>query len=285
MAGINIKDMTTGTPLMTDYLLKSDTDGAYTKITIEDLFDFGLFKTAEFENAGFHNSIYRGKSLGTSYTAEQQSQVSAGTFDDMYVGDYWTIAGMRWRIAGFDYLLKSGDANLTDHHLLMIPEWNMMFGDGSTTHYMNGTDTTEGGYKATAMRATHLPTCLETVESAFGSGHILSHKEFISNTVNGDGLASNGEWVSTKIEIPTESMIFGNNINGKATNGMFNTGNMWGQMPIAKLAPHIIRTRDSFWLRDVTSNGAFASMTTDGSAWSSGASNAWIGVRPFFLLY
>ena len=38
-------------------------------------------------NAGFHNSVYRGKYLGSSVTAEQYAQISAGTFDDLFIGD------------------------------------------------------------------------------------------------------------------------------------------------------------------------------------------------------
>ena len=33
--------------------------------------------------AGAHNSIYRGKNLGTSVTAAQYAAIKAGTFDDM----------------------------------------------------------------------------------------------------------------------------------------------------------------------------------------------------------
>ena len=55
------------------------------------------------QNAGFHNSIYRGKNLGSSVSAEQWAQIGAGTFDDMFIGDYWVINGVTWRIAAFDY--------------------------------------------------------------------------------------------------------------------------------------------------------------------------------------
>ena len=63
------------------------------------------------QNAGFHNSLYRGKKLGTSVSAEQYAQISAGTFDDMFIGDYWEINSVIWRIAAFDYWLHSGDTN------------------------------------------------------------------------------------------------------------------------------------------------------------------------------
>ena len=43
-------------------------------------------------NAGFHNSIYRGKNLTGVYTIEQIcSRISNGTFDDLFIGDYFDI--------------------------------------------------------------------------------------------------------------------------------------------------------------------------------------------------
>ena len=59
--------------------------------------------------AGFHNSIYRGKSLGTSVSPEQYLAIANGSFDDMFVGDYWTVDGVLYRIAAFDYHLGKGD--------------------------------------------------------------------------------------------------------------------------------------------------------------------------------
>ena len=37
-------------------------------------------------NAGFHNSIFRGKYLGSSVTAAQYAEIAAGTFKDLYIG-------------------------------------------------------------------------------------------------------------------------------------------------------------------------------------------------------
>ena len=52
-------------------------------------------------NAGYHNSVFRGKNLGTSYTAAQKSQITGGTFNDIFVGDYWVINNKTWRICPF----------------------------------------------------------------------------------------------------------------------------------------------------------------------------------------
>ena len=73
-------------------------------------------------NAGFHNSIYRGKNLGTSVTTDQWNAIYDGTFDDLFIGDYWTIGGVNWRIAAFDYWLHCGDTECTTHHVVIVPD-------------------------------------------------------------------------------------------------------------------------------------------------------------------
>ena len=70
----------------------------------------GLNGTVE-KNAGAHNSIFRGKNLGTAVTAAQYAAIAAGTFDDLFVGDYWVIGGVTYRIAAFDYYLRCGDSD------------------------------------------------------------------------------------------------------------------------------------------------------------------------------
>ena len=59
-------------------------------------------------NGVAHNTLYRGKYLGTSVTATQYTAISAGTFEDLYIGDYWTIGGVNYRIAAFDYYWNCG---------------------------------------------------------------------------------------------------------------------------------------------------------------------------------
>ena len=73
-------------------------------------------------NDGAHNAIYRGKYLGESATEAQYAAISAGTFDDLYIGDYWTIGGVNYRIAAFDYYLNSGDTACTAHHVVLVPD-------------------------------------------------------------------------------------------------------------------------------------------------------------------
>ena len=131
------------------------------KITVpdnDDFIDIELVSNAieEFDNilfnvetnapigtgAGFHSSIYRGKYLGDTYTDVQKAAIANGSFDDLFIGDYWTISGVNWRIADFDYYYKVGDSSnniFTKHNVVVVPDTTLGY-----TFPMNSTDTTEG---------------------------------------------------------------------------------------------------------------------------------------------
>ena len=102
--------------LSQDYsdIMFEDKDGNVTgKGNLGDLAEF-VAKAWTFGNAGYHNSIYRGKYLGDHVTDEQWEAIQNGTFEGMYIGDYWVINGVNWRIAAFDYWLRTGDKNWND---------------------------------------------------------------------------------------------------------------------------------------------------------------------------
>ena len=160
-----------------------------------------------------HAMIYRGKNLGTSFTTEQSQAVQNGTFTDMYVGDYWVINGKTRRIGDIDYFIHCGDNVDLGHHLLMVDDGLDLAGDGSTTHFMNDTDTTAGGFKGSKMWNTIIPNqILPDITTAFGN-HLLTHREYISNAVT-DGVPSGGEWIDTTYNIFNESMYYGTIANG-----------------------------------------------------------------------
>ncbi len=54
-----------------------------------------------------HSRIFRGKNLGTSVTAAQKAAIQDGTFKDLFLGDYWVIGGVNWRIVDMDYWYKA----------------------------------------------------------------------------------------------------------------------------------------------------------------------------------
>lgn len=50
-----------------------------------------------------HRNVYRGKNLGTAITEAQQAAIHNATFDDLFIGDYWTINGHKYVIADMNY--------------------------------------------------------------------------------------------------------------------------------------------------------------------------------------
>lgn len=46
-----------------------------------------------------HNVIYRGKNLGSVFTSAQKQAIVNGTFNDLYIGDYWRINNVNYYIS------------------------------------------------------------------------------------------------------------------------------------------------------------------------------------------
>lgn len=235
-------------------------------------------------NAGFHNSIYRGKSLGSEVTATQYAAIADGTFTDLYIGDYWTIDGVKYRIAHFDYWLNTGDTECTTHHVVLVPDTNLY------NAKMNDTNITTGGYYNSKMRggsdylvsgSSNLYNAKTIIDNAFGAEHILSHREMLTNAVS-DGNASNWAWYDSTIDIMSEVMVYGTTawcVGGKG----FELGIDKEQLALFRHDHGSICNRTSWWLRGVASALAFAVVYFYGNAQASSPSDS-IGVRPVFAI-
>ena len=229
-----------------------------------------------FSNAGAHNAIYRGKSLGSSVTTAQYSAISAGTFDDMYIGDYWTIGGVNYRIAAFDYYLNCGDTSCTKHHVVLVPDTCLY------NHVMNDTNITTGAYVGSKMYTEGLEQAKTTIKAAF-SGHVLSKRIYLSNAT-ANGRASAGAWCDSEVDLMCEHMVYGNGVFSPVSDGTTIPNNYRvekSQLPLFQHEPSRICNRVSWWLRDVISASHFANVHGSGDADSGGASNS-RGVRPDF---
>lgn len=242
-----------------------------------------------FNNAGAHNAIYRGKNLGTSVTAAQYAAISAGTFDDMYIGDYWVINGVNWRIAAFDYYLKCGDTSCTKHHVVIVPDtclYTAQMHNTSSGAYESGStaNTTAGGYVGSDMYKTNLEQAKTTIKAAF-SGHVLSHRVYLTNAVT-EGHPSAGAWCDSEVELMNEQMVYGGSIFMPIANGSTVYTNYRvekSQLPLFALNPSWIAIRATYWLRDVVTASNFAGVNSGGAADSRGASYPH-GVRPAFCI-
>ena len=235
--------------------------------------------------AAAHNAVYRGKYLGSSVTAEQWAAIKAGTFDDLYIGDYWTIGGVDYVIAAFDYYLKTGDnAAVSHHHVTLVPRTALY------NAQMNETNVVTGGYVGSKMYTTNLNQAKTTIQNAFGSGHILTIRQLFTTATDAEyGFATAFEWSDASVWLMNEVNVYGCYIH----TDMYHVVNNWtaskysidnSQYPLFAFDKTAIHTRYSYWLRDVASSTYFATVYSYGIGNCYNASTSF-GVRPAFNIY
>lgn len=253
-----------------DILIKDGTNGTK-KITASNAaVEFaGLISKAN------HRNIFRGKNLGASVTAAQKAAIANGSFDDLFIGDYWTINNVRYDIADMDYWYGTGNPACNRHHLVLVPHEAMY------NRTMNDTNTTDGGYVGSNMYTNGLTSARNIIASAFPS-MLLTHKEYLVNAVTEDGYPSAATWVDSTIELMNEIMLYGSYI---CAAGVGNSSRMVGTVDKKQLALfRLARASDlglvGIWLRDISSEKYFCSLTV-GSA-SSNSATTERGVAPVF---
>lgn len=237
--------------------------------------------------AGLHNSLFRGKYLGNSFTAEQQAQIKAGTFNDLWIGDYWVINNVTWRIAHFDYWYNTGDTACTKHHAVVVPDttlYNAQMHNTSSGAYEDGAaNTTEGAYVGSDMYTKNLEQAKTILKNAFGK-YVLTVRRYFQNAVT-SGFPSGGTWYDSKVDLMTERMVYGNSVYGNHTAlGGTTIPDLhtvdFEQLALFRLARQFITVRSMwYWLQDVVSAAVFAAVAGYGRANCNAASDA-AGVRP-----
>ena len=250
------------------------------------------------ENPENHNAIFRGDDLfAKGYTIDDIcDMISDGSFSDIYIGDYFTLSGTienvpcfveqtddegtktmvestqtvtyntKFRIAGLDTYLNTGDTAFTKHHAVIVP-------DGVIgTNRMNSTNTTTGGYFGSFMHASVIPV-YDTHFSEKLNNHLLEYRDLLSTSTTAFS------WYSTKTRLMSESEVYGTRVFG--TN--YDVGTAYRKFPLFDLAPKYICNRNTYWLRAVYSSTYFACVNGSGCASSHGASDV-CGVRPCFVI-
>lgn len=256
--------------------------------------------------AASHNGIFRGKDLTSYFTSGEMSKaIAAGTFKDIYIGDYINVAmtvngtsigTVKWIVAHCDYHLYYGEPMTNAHHVVMVPQDVL---DVNTR--MNSEHTSVGGYIATEMWTTTLPLYVTAIQSAFGTDHVLSHQERLTNGISANspsaagagwtGSSSGWAWCSVSANLMNEPMVYGTTVFGSSG---YDVGDCNKQLALFKLdtSAAIAGYRGNrkntkwWWLRTVASSLNFARAGDHGHADFSGAAyrDDWSGLRPYFLL-
>lgn len=246
-------------------------------------------------NAGAHNGLYRGKDITDYFYGNEtfdgkifSEEVSAGTFGNIFIGDYiiGKNSNRKYLVADLDYRLHTGSTETTKHHVLMIPELSM------GTAQMNTSNVTTGAYIGSAMYTTNLESFRTIIQNDFESEHILTHQNHFQNAVT-SGYESGGTWYDSTIDLMNEIMVYGCMI----FKNIINDTNIPNNYQIDKSQLSLFRldkskivayndsgSRQTYWLRDVVSSSSFAGVYYSGHALYYSASHSH-GVRPAFLIY
>ncbi len=161
-----------------------------------------------------HRNIYRGKYLGNSVSAAQLAAIADGSFDDLYVGDYWTIPvtidnveqSVNWRIADMDYFVGYRDTvdttkRMTAHHLVIVPD---------TALYTSQPGGRSNGYNGSDIRTSGLDKAKTAINAVFPD-MVLPHKNYISTAIDSNGTVTRCEEQTCTIELMSQVMVFGFN--------------------------------------------------------------------------
>lgn len=216
-------------------------------------------------------NVYRGKNLGTAVTPEQWAAISAGTFDDLFIGDYWTINGHRYDIADMNYWYNSGDISFRENHLVMIPRGNMY------NHVMNDANTVTGAYVGSKLYTEGLDAAKEQIGTDFGS-HLKTHRQYLVNAVDSNGTPTGAAWYDSQVDLMNEINVYGCHIKGAGYNTVDTS-----QFALFRLNPQAAFIGYNFWLRDVVPSRYFAIAHYTGAGWHANTTFSH-GVRPAFAI-
>ena len=256
------------------YAYRWSADGKWVRVTVNDIVA---------ANAAAHNAIYRGKDITSMETSgELYVNIANGTFDDIYIGDYFTksINGTNYvlRIAAFNYYYNMGDPAFTKPHAVIIPDSTF------DSAKMNSSNVVTGGYVGTKMRTETLQTWLKYLKTAFGS-HLLTPRCWYDNKCDGSSY-SGGAWYDGPLELMTEEQVYGARQQGITNHiGWYYPGVDYAQFPLFALDHSRICNRSRWWLRSVYSSTSFTYVSYLGTAtYDVAASSGHVGVRPRFLI-
>lgn len=237
-----------------------------------------------------HRNIFRGKNLGTSYTAEQKAAIASGTFDDIYVGDYWEMGGQKWRVADIDLWMgkvkDSSGAVITEHHIAIVPD------AGLYTNVYNSTADNSGGFYNSKIWNGGLDKAKTTISSLFGSSNIVIRRAgLVSAKSSTTGAPSAITNVDYSVGLMTDKMVFGYAPFSYNTLAVYRTANDSGgsmiRLALFDLHPGFIQSSNGpYWLADVGwGSDSINAVNKTGGAANIAANDSTAYVRPIFGLY
>ncbi len=214
--------------------------------------------------AATHNAIYRGKYLGDTVTAEQAAAIADGSFEDLFIGDYWTMGGVNYRIADFDYWYRTGfpeASRVKKHHAVIVPDTSI------ATEQMNGSNTTSGGYR-NSLTKSKMNDTISALPPEIRS-RLLVHNALLDGT-----------WTETSVDLMNEIMVYWCYILADNSNKQTSENR---QLSLFQMSPQARYAGGNYWLRNYANATEFTLVSYYGDA-SKDAATSTYGIRPVFAI-
>ena len=202
--------------------------------------------------AASHNAVFRGKDLTNVYTIDEICErISNGTFEDLYIGDYFDITisttytsneSVRCVLAGFDSYMNTGyprDKAFNQHHAVVITE-NPLTKD----FVVKCTTGKNDGFADTEMWKTIIPI-YQTAFNSVLNNHILTH--VLSLTKLNDNSARTAGYYDVGLCLLSQIQVFGCSI---VSSDYRDIGCETSQLPLFSYNPNMKICEKGYWLRN-----------------------------------
>ena len=226
-----------------DYVVLDNPGKSTTKrISCIDL-RFSIFSDFRF----IHNQYVRGGNLGAEFTNAQKDSIRTGSFQDLWLGDYWLYNDVRWMIVDFNYF--QGTAEGVKNHIVVLPDRSLSASNATTSENSAGNYCDSLMYDAAAKLKPRFA-------SLFGDEYIMGHRDIFANTYTGSNTypySSDRVLVRPGIftTLPDEIMMFGARIMAPVQAGRDAAMHITGkQFSYFKQNMGIPNPHQKFWLRD-----------------------------------
>ena len=238
-----------------------------------------------------NNRVYNPYNLGTwSSVSDVDTFLSRFNHTSAYkdsntklrLGNYVTIKdgtyNQIWEIAGFDmeYKQKAADGTTYDngYGICLVLQTQV------TTAKWNVSNTVQGGYKASTMHTSTLPTIVSNLERVLGN-HIVNRNVLLSSSVDSNDRSNAYTWTTSKATLISVGQLTGM---FKTYQSKYDDGEANYKLPIFNFKEYY--TGSEFWLRGIWGHDSYyrvLRVNSNGSI-TPGTVNLTYGVRPLIYL-
>lgn len=260
-----------------DLIINSEANGTQ-KINVNEL-EYLIFDS----NPIMHRHIWRGKNLGNHLTDEQYQNIRTGDFHNLWIGDYWEINNIKYRIVDFDYF---NIYQMTDHPRITTHTAQIMPDTVLTKNPMHNTSSNSQGYlNSSYITQTH--SSMETNLKSIFNNHLLPFTSQVVSSMHNNvptGLTLVWWWS----RLPSLEMLTGTYPNGWD----WNSTQQWGppymeaspQLSAFRLNKDITNCSDSYWLSSPVGGYEFHYYNVDDGTFNYKYANQECGWRPIFQI-